>query len=234
MQTSTFPRLLEHAGENMLSVSETLRAFTCAHVFSKTQGEWLECGMIVAERRGSSLLETPFLELKQFILDEFRGSGLSIEVRATEKIPFGHPGRSADIVVGGKAMGMVFEVHPQISAAFDLPGRAAAALLDLTSIFALPIEVAIFRPLPQFPAIVYDLTVTLDSSQSADSVLRKIHQSSSLLEDVQVADLYDGAPLKKGQYNLTVRCTYRAKDRTLTEEEIKKEHERLEKLATAV
>jgi len=33
--------------------------------------------------------------------------------------------------------------------------------------------------------------------------------------------------LPKGAYNLTVRCTYRSPDRTLTEEEVKREHQKI-------
>ncbi|MDD4628590.1 MAG: phenylalanine--tRNA ligase subunit beta [Candidatus Peribacteraceae bacterium] len=225
MQTSTLPRLLEHAGRNMLSVEDKLRTFECAHVFNQREGEWLECGLLLAERRSGKLKETPFLELKQVILEELRGSGLDFEIRATEKIPFGHPGRSADILVGGKAVGMVFEVHSQVAAAFDLPGRAAAALLDLTSLLSQSAPATVMQPVSQFPAITYDLTVTLDASRSTGELLRKIRSSSPMLEEVAVADLYDGSSLEKGRYNLTVRCTYRAKDRTLTEEEVKKAHE---------
>jgi phenylalanyl-tRNA synthetase beta chain len=233
MQTSTLPRLLEHAGRNMLSVEKELRTFECSHVFNKREGEWLECGMLIAERKGGKLKETPFLELKQVLLEELRGSGFAVELRATEKIPFGHPGRSADLLVGGKAVGMVFEVHPQVAAAFDLPGKAAAALLDLTSLLEEHAPAAVMQPVPQFPAITYDLTVTLDASRSAAELVRKIRSSSPILEEVAVADLYDGSPLKKGQYNLTVRCTYRAKDRTLTEEEVKREHGKVEALVRA-
>ena len=50
---------------------------------------------------------------------------------------------------------------------------------------------------------------------------------SELLESAEITDLYG----KDGDnYNITLRCTYRASDRTLTEEEAKKEYAKAEKL----
>jgi len=59
-----------------------------------------------------------------------------------------------------------------------------------------------------------------------------MQHASDLLESVEVADLFSD-PEKEGTYNLTLRCTYRKEDRTLTEEEVKKEHEAVEGIATS-
>ncbi|MDD5751903.1 MAG: phenylalanine--tRNA ligase subunit beta, partial [Candidatus Peribacteraceae bacterium] len=81
LQPSTLPRLLEHAGHNMLAVEDQLRTFTCAHVFPKHDEEHVECGMLVAARREGSLKESPFLVLKQAVLDELCGDGDAASVR---------------------------------------------------------------------------------------------------------------------------------------------------------
>lgn len=228
IQTSTLPRLLEHAAENMLRVEDAVRTFTCAHVADMREGEWTECGILIAERRRHPLGATPFLALKQLVTEQLKGGNSAVEVRTASAVPpFGHPGRSADLLIDGKPAGIVCELHPEIAAAFGLPGRAAVALLDLTAILSFPPKDVVYQPLPQFPAITYDLTVTLDASKSSAEFLEKVRKSSPLLTDVSVVDLYEGAPLAKGQYNLTVRCTYRASDRTLTEEEVKKEQEKI-------
>lgn len=228
LQTSTLPRLLEHAEQNLLRVGDAVRAFTCAHVANQREGEWFECGILIAERREHSISATPFLQVKQFLSEEFQGIGRGFTIQAASTIPpFGHPGRSADLLIDGKVVGRVCELHPTVSAAFDLPGRAAVVLLDLTSLLALPFEPTVFSSLPQYPSITYDLTLTLDASQKSADFIAKVRKSSPLLADVSVVDLYEGPPLAKGQYNLTVRCTYRASDRTLTEEEVKKEHAKL-------
>jgi len=234
LQTSVLPRLLEHASQNFLQVEDAVRTFTCAHAFRECGEEWLECGILMAERRSLPLSATPFLVLKQLVSDELTGSGIALEVReATKTPPFAHPGRSAELLIEGKTIGVVCELKPSVSSAFDLPGRAAVVLLDLTKLLALPSETAVFTPISQFPSITYDLTVTLDASQKSADFITKVRKSSPLLADVSVVDLYEGGrthegvQLPKGAYNLTVRCTYRSPDRTLTEEEVKREHQKI-------
>ncbi|MEI8230904.1 MAG: phenylalanine--tRNA ligase subunit beta [Candidatus Peregrinibacteria bacterium] len=234
MQTSVLPRLLEHAGKNLLQADQTLKTFTCTHVFNRREGEWMECGIFMANRKETSLVMNPFLKIRQLLVDEFSGVGSTVAINASEKVPpFGHAGRSADLLIDGKTVGILCELHPDVNKAFDLPARSAVALLDVTTLLELPKKPAIFSPIAEFPAITYDLTVTLDSSKSAEKLISKIRGSSPLLTSVIAADLYDGKPLESGKYNLTLRCTYQAKDRTLTEEEVKKEHERVEKLVMA-
>ncbi|OIO54739.1 phenylalanine--tRNA ligase subunit beta [Candidatus Peregrinibacteria bacterium CG1_02_54_53] len=234
LQTSTLPRLLEHASQNLLLVGDAVRTFTCSHVFHAREGEWLECGILVAERRELPLAETPFLALKQLVMDAFTGGGIAAEIREAKKTPrFGHPGRSADLLIDGKTVGIVCELHPSVSATFDLPGRAATALLNLTNLLGLSTKPAVYRALSQYPSITYDLTVTLDASKKSADFITRVRKSSSLLVDVSVVDLFAGSKLARGQYNLTVRCTYRASDRTLTEEEVKQEHAKIEKVMQA-
>ncbi|MDD4287171.1 MAG: phenylalanine--tRNA ligase subunit beta [Candidatus Peribacteraceae bacterium] len=234
LQTSVLPRLLEHASQNFLQVEDAVRTFTCAHAFHARDGEWFECGILMAERRALPLSATPFLSLKQLISDQLTGSGIVLEVReATKTPPFAHPGRSTELLVSGKKVGLVCELKPSVCSTFDLPGRAAVVLLDLTQLLALPLESVIFTPISQYPSITYDLTVTLDATQKSADFIAKVRKSSPLLADVSVVDLYEGGrthegvQLPKGAYNLTVRCTYRASDRTLTEEEVKREHAKL-------
>ena len=62
-----------------------------------------------------------------------------------------------------------------------------------------------------------------DAIATAD-LLRKLRGSHALLRSIQLVDLY-----RKGtERQLTFRCTYGAPDRTLTEEEVKPVHGKVE------
>ena len=82
-------------------------------------------------------------------------------------------------------------------------------------------------PLPQFPSIVYDETVEFSHNRALGEAIEKARKTSELLENVEVADLYGRDELGAQRYKLTLRCTYRAQDRTLKEEEAKKAHEKV-------
>lgn len=231
LQPSVLPGLFEHASQNLPLVEDSLSTFECAHVFEKNQGEWFECGMLIADRRETDLKHTPFLRLKAAIILALKQAGFHAVVQqASTTPPFGHPGRSSDILVNGTAVGFLTEVHPEVRARFDLPQRAAAATLDLTTLLSLPSRTAIAKSVPQFPAVTYDVTVMRTQREQTGELLKKLRAASTLLESVDIVDLYDGKPLEPGRFNLTLRFTYRAPDRTLTEEEAKKEQEKVAKL----
>jgi len=231
MAPSVLPRLLEHAEASMLQVETNLKTFTIAHTFPTLDGETMELGILIAARQEPDIYTEPFLVASHVLRAALRAAGYEATLSETRASgAYMHPGRTASIHVGGTTVGTVYEIHPEIQAHFDLPQRAAAVSLNLISLLAHPASTVVAEHVPQFPAVSYDLTVTMDQKKSSGDLLAKIRSSSSLLESVEVADLYSGKPLTGGQYNLTIRCTYRSPERTLTDAEVKAEHEKVLKL----
>lgn len=238
LQTSTLPGLLEHASRAVRArdsrgKNTALKTFTCAHVFSKKHGEHAELGLLVCgggENTESSdhLKEEPALIAKMDILQALNDLGFETEcVPAKHLHPSMHPGRSLAVKVQGTEIGTVFEVHPLIQKAFDLPGRAAAAIINMQTLLELKPVTTIATHLPNFPAVSYDVTQTLTQEKSVGRILEPLRTMDPLLESIDVIDLYTGKPLKEEEYNLTLRFTYRAKDRTLTEAEAQGVHEKV-------
>lgn len=242
LHPSTLPGLLDHAQRNILTAGAVLKTSHLSRVFAKGKPEHLELGLLVADLHDASkksLLAEPFLLLKSDLEDALRALGYEMSVAVSGNVErYAHPGRFAEILVrsasvsddAGKPLahvGTIFELHPSIRAAFDLPHRAAAALVDMEALLAVPSAVTVASPVPQFPAITYAHTETMRHTQSAGDVLRRLRGSHEFLESVAVADLYAGSELGKDSYNLTMTFTYRAKDRTLTEDEAKAAHQKV-------
>ncbi len=224
MQPSTLPALLAHAEGNLRHAEQMLKTFTVRHVF-RPHDEWDELGFLVTSRRVTSMKEDPFLVARADLALACAEAGYTTSLVPNGKpFAFEHPGRSASVLVNGTAVGMLFEVHPAVCAEFALPHRAAAALLDVRTLLSLKPSCRTSRPVPEFPAVVYDVTFPMAFSRVAQELLTKARSASPLLERIEVADLYSEGGQK---YNLTVRCTYRSGERTLTEEEVKREHEKV-------
>ncbi|TSC59174.1 MAG: phenylalanyl-tRNA synthetase subunit beta [Candidatus Peregrinibacteria bacterium Greene0416_19] len=236
LQTSTVPALLEHAQRNILEAGDDLRTFHWAHVFTREGGriqEHAELGLLFANIRGEDadlLPRDPFLQLKRSLTEALRLTGYALLISACDQVPSSaHPGRAAQLVVESVNIGTISELHPDLRAAYDLPHRAAVASIDLVKLLGIPPAETIFTPLPQFPAVAYDVTVPLDPTTVAADLLKKIRSTSPLLEEVYIADLYTGTG---DRGTMTLHFTYRAADRTLTEEEAKKEHEKAVEVLT--
>jgi phenylalanyl-tRNA synthetase beta chain len=134
--------------------------------------------------------------------------------------PFLHPGRAADVIIDGRTVGWLGELHPSVASEWELPATAAAFELDLDAIPHAPTQT--YEDLISFPDVREDLAVVVSDSVDAAEVLRVVSESGApLLNSVDVFDVYrDAEKLGPGRVSLALRLSYRAADRTLTDAEV--------------
>ena len=83
-----------------------------------------------------------------------------------------------------------------------------------------------FVPLPKYPAIARDISMVVKENISVAEILQAIQKNAGmLLKELGVIDFYKGKQIPAGFKGLTISCSYRAEDRTLTEAEISPLHE---------
>ena len=227
MSPSTLPTLLEHAEKNLLQFETLLRTFHVSTVFAEKAKEVKHLGALVTAKGKTDLKNDPFLLLKQELTEALQSAGYELTIDLCKTPPgYASAGRCAQLIVEGKEVGTLFEVHPEVRSRFGLSARAAACELNLSRVLEIDAATTIFADLPAFPAVTYDTTLEMTQQKSVANLLEQIRKSSKLLESVEVADLYGNADA----YKLTLRFTYRAEDRTLKEEEAKKEFAKVEKV----
>jgi phenylalanyl-tRNA synthetase beta chain len=133
------------------------------------------------------------------------------------------PGRAAQLVLDGKATGMLGEVHPDVLAAFDLPPVPAvcAAEMDLEAVLARVVPGYRVAAVPRFPPALQDLAVVVDEAVPLAAVLAAVRTAGGpLLQDVRLFDLYRGPQVPPGKKSLAVSLAFLAPDRTLTDAEV--------------
>src|SRR5262249_23333181 len=85
-----------------------------------------------------------------------------------------------------------------------------------------------YHPLPKFPTVVRDLALLIDTGVSFAAMEEAIHELKiPELVSVRLFDLYAGKELPQGKRSIALSLRYRAADRTLTDEEVNAEHERV-------
>ncbi|AXL12612.1 phenylalanine--tRNA ligase subunit beta [Microbacterium foliorum] len=143
-------------------------------------------------------------------------AGVDIDVAQGHRAAL-HPGRTGVLSVAGVEVGYVGELHPDVSAAADLPGRATVLELDLDGILTLATPRAVAASLSTFPAATQDVSLVIDADVAAGEVRDALAEGAgALLEGIRLVDDYRGDGLPAGQKSLTFALRFRADDRTLT------------------
>jgi phenylalanyl-tRNA synthetase beta chain len=147
--------------------------------------------------------------------------GIDASRSAAVDVPHLHPGRAAEIRCGDDLLGVVGEVHPAVVSRLDIDGPVVIADLDLEAMLRSMPHAASFRGLSPFPPVLQDIAVVVSDDVTSAEVLAAIGDAGGdHLAHAEVFDVYrDADRLGVGQVSLAVRLTFRADDRTLTEDE---------------
>lgn len=148
-----------------------------------------------------------------------KAAGLEAELEQA-KIPGFHPGRAGYVLVNGKRVGVVGELHPSVAKDFHISQAVAAFELNLDLIHELAPEVLQAGELRVMTAATQDLSLVVDSSIPSAEIARTITEGAGeLLESVALVDDYRGQGIAEGKKSLTFNLVFRAQDKTLTQQE---------------
>ncbi|HJZ54055.1 MAG TPA: phenylalanine--tRNA ligase subunit beta, partial [Gemmataceae bacterium] len=151
MRRTLLAGLLEVAAKNLLTV-DSVALYEAGPIYLPKTGEKLpdeprRLSIVLCGRRSLAAWDDPLgVKPAQYDFFDLKGSleGLAADLhlpgigfRAKRDVPYLHPGRSAELVLNGQAVGVFGELHPKVAANFGLAERAVqVAELDLEAILA--------------------------------------------------------------------------------------------------
>ncbi len=145
-----------------------------------------------------------------------------------------HPGRRALAVAGGSEVGVLGELAPAVSAAYDLPGRVAVLLLDLAPLLAAPRQSWAAQAVSRYPAADIDLAFVVGEEVPAAHLEATVREAAGdLAEAVALFSVWRDGSLSAGRRSLAFRVRLRAPDRTLTGPEVAEVRARVVAAASA-
>ena len=133
-----------------------------------------------------------------------------------------------DIYSGDRMIGFGGQLS---SAKSSAPGRVLVAELHADLLLAKGESAKKFRELDRYPSITRDIAMIVPEKLTHSEILRVIEEPAEpLLESVQLFDVFetrDGITFGPAAKSLAYKLTYRAKNRTLTNEEVTEVHARI-------
>ena len=162
----------------------------------------------------------------------FTKLGLTAEYAANSQIKSLHPGRTALISINGQPVGFVGQVHPATAKAYDIP-ETYVAELNLSAIEEQLQPAQPFTEITKFPAVSRDVALLLKAEITHQEVLDAIQAAGvKRLTDIKLFDIFSGDKLGVGLKSMAYSLTFQNPEASLTDEEVAKYMEKIEKSLT--
>jgi phenylalanyl-tRNA synthetase beta chain len=181
----------------------------------------LAYGPVVEEQWGQPARNVDYFDVKADLEALFAPKTLRF-IKATH--PALHPGRSAHIMLDGKTIGFVGELHPRWQQKYDLP--LAPVLFEVDAAVLQTRDIPLNHELSKFPAAVRDRALVVKQGVSAQDLIdaflveKETNSICNILQAIVLFDEYRGAGLENDEKSLAFRFTLQDTQSTLQDETV--------------
>lgn len=134
-----------------------------------------------------------------------------------------HPYQTAYISVNNDIVGIIGRLHPNIS-----KEPTFVMEINLDKLLDKKVGKMKFKEISKFPSVKKDIAVIIDKEKTSGEVAMAIKKAASnLLTKVELFDVYTGANIDENKKSLAYSLTFEDSKKTLTDEEINKEMEKI-------
>lgn len=239
MRSTLIGGLVEILQNNLNRKQNRVRIFEVARVFHKQDdGSFLQnerlgglaYGTVLPEQWAEKSRPTDFYDVKADIESLINNQDLAWQVA---QHPALHPGRTANILVNGKNIGFIGELHPKWLQKYDLPQAPIVFELNMHDIVAK--EKTHYQPVSKFQAVRRDLAFVLPENISYQQLLQTLQQvHNDCIQTISLFDVYRGAGLPDNTKSMAVKIILQSPNTTLTDEMVEPIIEQLIQAANSV
>ncbi len=167
--------------------------------------------------------EGDFFDMKGVVEGIFDKLGIhkTLSYTPEDDRPYLHPGRRADIVLEGRTLGFLGEVHPEVLDQYSIGTKAYVAVLDVEMLAELADFDIKYKGVAKFPAVTRDISLVMKKNVLAGQVEEIIRKNGGkILESFKLFDVYEGEQLAADEKSLAYSIQFRASDRTLEDKDV--------------
>lgn len=229
MRTSLIPGLVATLGANLKRQQHRVRICEIGRCFLPVEEGGpvagydqplriaaLAAGPALPEQWGAANRSVDFFDLKGDVEALF--SPRQVEFLPVEH-PGLHPGRTAEVRVDGKAVGVLGELHPRWVEQYELDMSAIVFEIDLAE--ALKVPVPANEELSRFPLVERDLALVVDQKVAVADLLSALRRAApGIVRSIELFDVYQGKGVEEGKRSLAFKVLMQDTQRTLKDQEI--------------
>ena len=165
--------------------------------------------------------DVDFYTIKGNVEEILKVTGVSgYDVIPVKDNPTYHPGRCAMLTVDGEELAVIGEIHPDVCDNYGFGTRVYIASISVEVMEKYRSNRKTYTALPKFPALTRDLAFVCKKKHTVLELEKKIAKAvGSLLEDISLFDIYEGAQIPHGMKSVAFSLKLRSNERTLNDTE---------------
>lgn len=172
--------------------------------------------------------ETPFFTISHALRTVFARLGTDVHYEKSDTIgSLYHPGRSAFVVIAGKKVGSIGELHPAVAKRLGIGARVAIAEVALTAIGPFVKDVSSYHPIGAYPAVTRDIACIVDQITQHEKIVAAIRAVDPLIVRVELFDVFIGGSVPEDKKSMAYHIVYQSAERTLSALEVEDIHRRV-------
>jgi phenylalanyl-tRNA synthetase beta chain len=249
MRTMMLPSLLQNISRNTSRQNNDIRLFEIGKVFHPVKDELLprenmRVAGIISGRRypESSLLHfgnspVDIYDCKgivETILQEKRlakVTGIEFANDSTAVKSYIQPDSYIVYRLDDKILGYIGKIDTAVLKSFGIKQSVFFFDLDFDLITEFEPEPKSFKHLPKFPSVKWDIALIVPEAVASGELLTAIgNAGETLVEAVEIFDVYRGDAIDAGHKSVAMSLTYRSTEQTLDDKTVNKVHQRLIKM----
>jgi len=154
---------------------------------------------------------------------------IKIEDNPTDSIDFLHPGRTAKLIIEGKDAGYFGEIHPKLILEKKSLKKVYLFKINVSNLLVASTRknkwIPIYKQYPIVPKMERDINFVFSKKFLISDITSEIRKTGkNLLEDVYLIDVFDDIKFGEDYISYTFRLSYRDKEKTLLDSDIKSIH----------
>jgi phenylalanyl-tRNA synthetase beta chain len=228
MRVGLWPGLISALLRNVSRQQGAMKCFETGVVFDMQGGMLEERAMLAGLMTGETGALNWAEPTRAYDFYDMKGAveALFSEVAGADKPTFVpdalnalHPGKSARIMMGERAVGWMGALHPALAEVLGLDTEVLLFEIKLDAFETT--RPALYRAISKYPQVQRDLSLLVDSHVSASQIEDVVRsKSAELLKAFHVFDHYTGASIPEGKKSLGIALILQDERRTLTEQDV--------------